>query len=71
MEDLIERLNKIDDSYHDFILGISEYAKKKPERLEKVMEYLNQNPDANASEIVYFVSTQPDFNEDNALMSVC
>ena len=65
MEELVARLKNVPDAYDDFIIGITTYAKKKPERLQKVMAYLEEHDNLTSSDIVYFVSTQPDFQEDN------
>ena len=70
MEELTTLLNNIDDSYHDFVLGITQYAKKKPARLEIIIKFLKEHPDAKSSDVVYFISTQPDFLEDSAMMKV-
>lgn len=65
MEELMTRLKNVPDTYEDFIIGITTYAKKKPERLQKVLNFLKEHDNLTTSDIVYFVSTQPDFQEDN------
>lgn len=65
MEELKEMLINVNDSYFDFVLGIMNYAGKKPERLSVVKKYLAEHKDATSSDIVEFVSSQPDFYEDN------
>ncbi len=65
MEELYCKLNDVSDSYFDFIVSILAYAKKKKERLENILKYLDENPNANTTDIIYFVSKQPDFQEDN------
>lgn len=64
MDELINRLNEVSDSYFGFVAGISTYAKKKPERMKNIMNYMNDNPQALSSDIIRFVSLQPDFHED-------
>ena len=64
MEELTVLLNHVDGSYKSFVLGISSYAKKKPERLKAVLKFMNNHPEATTSDIVGFVSDQPDFYED-------
>lgn len=66
MEELVTRLREVEDSYEDFVGAISQYARKKSSRLKAVLEYMNSNPDANSSDIIYFVSSQEDFFEDAA-----
>ncbi len=66
MEELVTRLKEVEDSYEDFVGAISQYARKKSSRLKAVLEYMNSNPDANSSDIIYFVSSQEDFFEDAA-----
>lgn len=65
MKDLVDRLNEIPRAYFDFVVAIAAYARKKPERLEKVMEYLDSTPDLTTSDMIRFVSIQPDFREDS------
>jgi hypothetical protein len=65
VQELIEKLNSIPDAYFDFVSAIVSYAKKKPERLKNVLRFLNDNPEANSSDVIYFVSTQADFAEES------
>lgn len=66
VRELVNKLNNVPNAYTGFVLGITSYAKKKPERLAKVMEYMEQNTNASASDIVQFVMLQEDFREDGA-----
>lgn len=70
MDELVHRLNSIDDSYYDFVCAISAYARKKTSRLEAVLSFLKQNPTASSSEVVRFVSEQDDFYEDAAFEDI-
>ena len=63
MEELVNKLNAIPDSYFGFVMGIISYAKRKPERLDKVLRYLNETPNPTSSDVVKFVMDQPDFHE--------
>lgn len=63
MEELALRLYGISDSYFDFVAGIIAYAKKKPERLRKVLEFMDSRNDLTSSDVVEFVMKQPDFHE--------
>ncbi|MBQ3546640.1 MAG: hypothetical protein IJA34_16900 [Lachnospiraceae bacterium] len=64
MEELTKRLIAIPDSYDDFVAGIVSYAKRKQERLRKIIDFLDETPDALSSDVVEFVIMQPDFHED-------
>lgn len=64
MEELEKKLNEIPNSYFGFVTGIINYAKKKPERLEKVMKYIDASDSLTPSDVVKYVMMQPDFHED-------
>lgn len=64
MEELEKKLNAIPNSYFGFVTGIINYAGKKPERLEKVMKYIDASDDVTPSDVVKYVMMQPDFHED-------
>ena len=66
MEELTALLNGIEDSYFDFVLAMQQYARKKPSRLETLINYMKNNPNAKSSDVINFVSEQPDFYEDAA-----
>ena len=66
MKELEKLLNNVSDTYEDFVIAILHYAKKKNSRLDAVLTYMKENPNATSSDIVYFISTQPDFFEDAA-----
>lgn len=61
MEELVERLNKVSDSYFGFVAGVSAYVREDPSRLSVVNDYLNDNPEAMSSDILGFVMNRPDF----------
>ena len=71
MAELKELLEHIDDSYKDFVDAICHYAQKSPSRLEILLAYIKANPTVKSSDVVRFVSDQPDFYEDAAFMKVC
>ena len=71
MVELRELLENIEDSYKDFVEAICHYAQKSPSRLEILLEYIKTNPSVKSSDVVRFVSDQPDFYEDAAFMQVC
>lgn len=63
---LSQLLNKVEDSYFDFVSAMLHYAEKKPARLEALLSFMSEHPKAKSSDIVRFVSEQPDFYEDAA-----
>ncbi|MDD5866689.1 MAG: hypothetical protein PUC75_03500 [Lachnospiraceae bacterium] len=63
MEELVKKLNAIPNSYFGFVAGIVTYAKKKPERLKKVIKFIDSSDNLTPSDVVKFVMTQPDFHE--------
>ena len=70
MKELTELLNNIDGSYSDFVNAIVHYTAKNDSRLERVLGFIKDNPNANSSDVVRFVSEQPDFAEDAAYIQV-
>lgn len=67
MEELYNRLVAVSDSYFGFVAGVTTYAKRKPERVKAVLDYMNNNQNATSSDILQFVVTQPDFHDDGLL----
>ena len=63
MEELVRKLNAIPNSYFGFVAGIVTYAKRKPERLKKVMGFMTSSENITPSDVVKFVMSQPDFHE--------
>jgi hypothetical protein len=61
MEALIEKLYSVEDSYFAFVAGVVAYAKESPVHLQKILDYMDDTPDALSSDILQFVMTQPDF----------
>ena len=59
-------MEKVTDSYNDFIIAMLNYAKKKQSRCDLLVDLLSSNPDITTSEVIRFVSEQPDFYEDAA-----
>lgn len=64
MNELTTKLENISDTYVSFVHAVQVYAKKKPDRLKRVLEFIDNNPDALSSDILEFVFNQPDFKED-------
>ena len=63
---LKDMLTGIHDSYYDFVDGILAYAEKNESRQNAVYDFIDRNPDVSSSDVVYFVSCQPDFYDDMA-----
>ena len=61
MEELYNRLNSFPGAHFGFVMGVIAYVKQKPDRLKKVMEYLNSSDSLSKSDVILFISTQPDF----------
>ena len=70
MEQLISRLNSIPNSYFEFVDSIVDYADNNDSHLSILMDYLDHNPSATPSEIIRFISHQPDFFEDDAPVDI-
>ena len=69
MNELKERLLKVEDSYYDFVSAILYYAENKDSRCKAIIDFLDNNPNALSADIVKFVSLQDDFYEDAAFMN--
>lgn len=65
MEELLDRLKSMPGSYNGFVNGIMAYARKKPQRIDVVLEYMKTNDELTCSDVVKFVSDQPDFYDDS------
>lgn len=61
MEQLISRLNQIPNAYFEFVDSMVDYAEIKESHFTLLMEFLDNNPSATPSDIIKFVSFQPDF----------
>ncbi len=67
MKELSEKLYDLPNVYEDFIYGTVDYAKEKPEHLDILLNYLRNNDNLTTSDVVYFITTQPDFFDDEAI----
>ena len=63
MEELTKLLNNVKGSYYDFVVAMLHYAQKKKSRLVVLTDYIKKNKDLTTSDIIEFVSSQPDFFE--------
>lgn len=66
-KELYEMLVDFPDSYDSFVDGTMSYARKKPERMIKIIDYIKNNKDLTSSDVVLFIINQPDFYEDSAV----
>lgn len=66
VSELAKLLWQIKDAYWSYVVGVTLYAKKTPERMKTVIEYVKSHMDATTSDIVWFISNQPDFHDDAA-----
>ena len=64
MEELISKLNSIPNSYFEFVDTVVEYAEEKEVHLKLLIEYLNNNLSATPSDVLKFITYQPDFFDD-------
>lgn len=64
MNELTEKLWDVSDAYEGFIHAVQTYTRKKKERLNKVLSFIDENPGALSSDILEFIYFQPDFQED-------
>ena len=64
MEELTMMLNNVEDSYIDFTEAVLLYVKKKQSRFDTVKAFMDEHPEALSSDILWFISNQPDFFED-------
>lgn len=63
MEELVLRLNSMPNSYFGFVMGIVAYCKQNPNRVRKVLDFIDSTDGVTPSEVVRFVMEQPDFQE--------
>lgn len=68
LKELHEKLRNVPESYPAFVGGIIRYAATDRTRKEKVLAYMNENPNARPSDITKFVMEQDDFHEASKLL---
>lgn len=61
MEELYERIIKIPDCYFGFVMGIIAYAKKDPNHIRMLMDYLSSSESLTTSDVLEFIVSQQDF----------
>lgn len=65
MTNLAIRLQNVPYSYFEFVDSVLAYAKIKPSHFELIVNYLDHNPSATSSDVIYLISSQPDFFDDD------
>lgn len=60
---LIAKLKTIPGTYIDFIAGVVAYARKSLGGVEAVLNYMDMTDDLTTSDIIRFISVQPDFRD--------
>jgi len=66
MDHFTTQLNNVVDSYHGFVVAVLTYVKNNKSRLKVVEDFINNNPSAQSSDILEFISKQDDFYNDAA-----
>ena len=61
MKELITRLKKVPGSYIGFVAGIVAYTSKSTEGMKAVTDYFDTAEEITTSDVIRFVSEQPDF----------
>lgn len=64
MDQLISRLNSIPNAYYEFVDSVVDYAESKESHLTLLMDFLNARPNASITDVLRFISKQPDFFDD-------
>lgn len=65
MEQLINKLNSLPNTYYEFVDSVTNYAKSKPEHFVLLKDYLDHNPSATVTDVLRLISTRPDFFDDD------
>lgn len=63
MEELINVLNAVPNSYFAFVAGIVTYANNSPDSIQKILDFIKNSNNPTTSDIVKFVMMQPDFHD--------
>ena len=58
---LTELLNGVSDSYYDFVVGVLNYAKLKKSNMDAIIEYIENHPQADTSEILEYMISRDDY----------
>ena len=61
MDRLISLLNNVSDTYFDFVIGVSNYAKRSESNLNTMISFIENNPDALSSDIIRYMIDQDNY----------
>lgn len=67
MEELKLLLINIEDSYYDFVESTLGYSKDNEKHIDLLINYIKGNPNVKTSDVIKFISDQPDFMDDVVL----
>lgn len=60
MEELRQLLLKVSDSYSDFVRGVMLDARNNPDKIDELVKYIKDNPEADSSDIVKWTMEEID-----------
>lgn len=60
MDELKQLLLQVSDSYSDFVHGVMLDARDYPDRLDDIIQFIKDNPDATSSDIGLWTMTEID-----------
>ena len=66
LDDFMDFIENVTDVYDGVVVTVLNYVKKKTSRLQTIKKFLDNNSDAQTSDILEYISTQDDFYEDAA-----
>lgn len=55
MDELLKALENVPDKYDDFVKGMCSILKNDDENRQKVIEYINGNPDAKSDDVIEYL----------------
>ncbi len=71
MEELKVLLENVSDSYYDFVLGMLQSAREHYDRIDEIIAYIKDNPEADTSDILGWTwSTMDGIDLDNPVSIV-
>lgn len=63
MEELKVLLENVSDSYYDFVLGMLQSAREHYDRIDEIIAYIKDNPEADTSDILGWTWSTMDGND--------
>lgn len=60
MEELRQLLLQVSDSYSDFVRGVMLDARDNPDRLDDIIQFIKDNPEATTSDIIGWTMVEID-----------